>query len=142
MTSQRRARIPDAPNVVRSRANTLEDLEKGELLESMHFVEFRSLTSIDAQISCCREKLHCFKRETIAHVPQNQNLPCVDGRALAGQRHRRLTFLNRGTTNRTIPTVSSPLGKRNAFVDGLSTASRKGVPWFSAGSSICVISPK
>jgi hypothetical protein len=79
MTSQRRARIPEAPNVVQAGANTLEDLENGELLESMHSVEFRSLTSIGAEISCFLEKLHCVKRETIGHVPQNQNLPCVDG---------------------------------------------------------------
>jgi hypothetical protein len=36
----------------------------------MRSAEFRSLTSNDAQIDFFRDKQHCFKWETIAHVFQ------------------------------------------------------------------------
>jgi hypothetical protein len=40
MTSQRLVHPPEVPHVLRAGANNLEDPEKGEVLELMHYAEF------------------------------------------------------------------------------------------------------
>jgi hypothetical protein len=57
--------MPEAADVLRTGANTLDDPEKGEVLDSMHSAEFRSLTTNDAHVNFFRDRRHCFKWDAI-----------------------------------------------------------------------------
>jgi hypothetical protein len=77
--SQRGAHASEESNVLRVGANTVENPEKGEVLESMRSVEFRSLTSRDVQIILFEINGIVSNGIQLLVSSKNQNLLCVDG---------------------------------------------------------------
>jgi hypothetical protein len=51
MIVERRSHTPEAANMLRTGAKSIDDHEKGEVVDLMHSAEFRSLTSHDMKVN-------------------------------------------------------------------------------------------